>query len=74
MSQTTSPLWARVTGVLVTLFGLAFLLPGGWLAFIGGSPGYLLFGCGFLFSGVLLWRKRLAGVWIYLFTFVLCVI
>jgi quinoprotein glucose dehydrogenase len=58
----------------VLLFGLAFLLPGGWLAFIGGSPGYLLFGCGFLFSGVLLWRKRLAGVWIYLFTFVLCVI
>lgn len=64
--------WSFLTGLIVGLFGLAFLLLGGWLAVLGGSPWYLLFGVGFLLSGFLILRRRSAGIWLYLLTFLIC--
>lgn len=73
MSLFTSRIWSLITGWLVVLIGLGYLTLGGWLAWLGGTPWYLLFGAGFFISGVLLTRRRAAGVWLYLFTFLICV-
>lgn len=64
--------WSSVTGIVVGLFGLALLLLGGWLAALGGSPWYLLFGVGFLLSGLLILRRHPTGIWLYLLTFLIC--
>ncbi|MEM6049901.1 membrane-bound PQQ-dependent dehydrogenase, glucose/quinate/shikimate family [Erwinia sp. P7711] len=64
--------WSSITGIVVGLFGLAFLLLGGWLAALGGSPWYLLFGAGFLLSGLFILRRRAAGIWLYLLTYLIC--
>lgn len=73
MPQTTSRLWAVLTGSLVALVGLAYIILGGWLAYVGGPMVFILFGIGFLLSGVLLLRLRLSGVWLYLLVFLGCV-
>ncbi|MFO3904873.1 PQQ-binding-like beta-propeller repeat protein [Enterobacter hormaechei] len=73
MPQKTSRLWAVFTGSLVALVGLAYITLGGWLAYVGGPMVFILFGVGFLLSGVLLLRRRLSGVWLYLLVFLVCV-
>ena len=73
MPQTTSRLWAVLTGSLFALVGLAYIILGGWLAYVGGPVVFILFGVGFLLSGVLLLRRRLSGVWLYLLVFLGCV-
>lgn len=66
--------WPFITGLLVALIGLAYLGLGGWLASLGGTPWYLLFGAGFFISGILIAKRRAAGIWLYLIAFVICVV
>ncbi|URO01376.1 membrane-bound PQQ-dependent dehydrogenase, glucose/quinate/shikimate family [Leclercia adecarboxylata] len=72
MQQISSRLWAVLTGSLVALVGLAYIVLGGWLAFVGGTLIFLLLGVGFFISGVLLFRQRFSGVWLYLLMFLAC--
>ncbi len=58
--------WAyRAVGGLSILFGLAFLLGGGYLATLGGSWYFAIAGLAMLIAGALLWRGRPAGAWLY---------
>lgn len=61
-----------ITGLVVILLGITYLALGGWLAALGGTPWYLLFGIGFLISGIYLIRYRRAGIGLYLLTFIAC--
>lgn len=63
-----------ITGLVVTLAGLFFLIFGGWLLALGGSPYYLPAGLLFTLSGVLIIARRPAGFWLYLFAFVVTLI
>jgi quinoprotein glucose dehydrogenase len=74
VASTSLRFWPTLSGLLVSLFGLAYLILGGWLAFSGGTPWYLLFGIGFLISGIQLLRRRSSGIWLYLITFLICVV
>ncbi len=73
MSTSSFRFWPALTGVVVGVFGLAYLILGAWLAISGGTPWYLLFGGGFLISGIALFRRRQTGIWLYLVTFLMCV-
>ncbi|MCM5695280.1 MULTISPECIES: hypothetical protein [unclassified Leclercia] len=72
MPQITSRLWAVLTGLLVALVGIAYCVLGGWLAFVGGTFVFILLGVGFFISGILMFRQRLSGVWLYLLMFLAC--
>lgn len=52
------------------LVGACFAVGGLWLAKLGGSLYYVFAGGGCLVAGVLLWRRRRLGLWIYLTTLV----
>lgn len=53
----------------------AWLAGGGaWLVSLGGSWHYLLSGMATIAAGVLLWRARRLGLWVYLATFVATVV
>ena len=62
-------LMARTIGVLLALAGIALFVGGIWLVSLGGSPYYLLAGIALLASGVLIFMRRLLGVWIYIALF-----
>ncbi len=63
------PRWAgRLVGALAVLFGLAFLAGGITLATLGGSLYFAPAGLAMLVAGVLLWRGRTAGAWLYAVT------
>src|SRR5690606_12788739 len=64
----------RVLAVLFLLIGLTLTIGGAWLLSLGGSFYYLLAGLGLIASGVMLWRLRLLGAWIYVAVFVLTVL
>ncbi|KAB0492413.1 glucose/quinate/shikimate family membrane-bound PQQ-dependent dehydrogenase [Pseudomonas psychrophila] len=57
------PIWVAALGVLV--FGLLFVAGGGYLATLGGSLYFLLAGLGMVASSILLFKKRLAGAWLF---------
>ena len=57
------PIWVAALGVLV--FGLLFIAGGGYLATLGGSLYFLIAGLGMLVSAVLLFKRRLAGAWLF---------
>ncbi len=61
----------RALAVLLILIGLVLAIGGGWLLALGGSFYYLLAGLGLIASGVMLWRLKLLGAWIYIGVFVL---
>ncbi len=63
-----------LTGMVICLLGVTFLTLGGWLAALGGTPWYILFGVGFLLSGIYLIRYRSAGAGLYLLTFIACAV
>ena len=64
----------RLVALILVLSGLAELLGGGYLIALGGSWYYALAGAGTLAAGVLLWRGRLRGVFVYLIVFALTVV
>ena len=55
----------QVMAVLLILFGLALLVGGAMLVAAKGSAFYLLFGLGFIASGVLLWRELVQALTAY---------
>lgn len=64
----------RLLAGLFVLIGLILAGGGGWLISLGGSFYYLLAGLGLIASGVMLFRLRLVGAWIYIGVFVLTVL
>lgn len=64
--------WSFMTGLVTAVIGLAYLVLGVWLAALGGSPWYVLFGSGYLLSGIFIARRHASGIWLYLLTFLLC--
>ncbi|MDD3837123.1 MAG: membrane-bound PQQ-dependent dehydrogenase, glucose/quinate/shikimate family [Phenylobacterium sp.] len=64
-------LWAlRIVAALLGLIGLVLAIGGAWLAFIGGSPYYLLAGLGLCAAAFFLFKGRVLGVAIYAAVFV----
>ena len=62
--------WAGpAVGILLGLVGIVLSVGGLWLALLGGSLYYLLAGVALIASGVLLFRSRLAGLWLYVALF-----
>jgi len=57
------PICVAALGGLV--FGLLFIAGGGYLATLGGSLYFLIAGLGMLVSAVLLFKRRLAGAWLF---------
>lgn len=56
----------RFTAALLLLCGLSLAIPGLLLIALGGSPYYTVAGAGLAVSGILLWRARMAGAWLFL--------
>ncbi|BBC71973.1 glucose dehydrogenase [Altererythrobacter sp. B11] len=65
---------AMIVGALVALIGTVLTIGGGWLVILDGSPYYLLAGLAMLASGILLFRQRLLGGWVYIAVFAATVI
>jgi quinoprotein glucose dehydrogenase len=62
--------WATmILAVVMALAGLALAAGGAWLIVLGGSWYYALAGLGVLVSAILLMRRSVNGVWVYLVTF-----
>jgi quinoprotein glucose dehydrogenase len=57
-------------GILNIVLGFPLTVGGVWLIFLGGSWYYALAGAVFAVAGVLLVRRRMAGVWLYLAAYV----
>ncbi|MFC0204013.1 membrane-bound PQQ-dependent dehydrogenase, glucose/quinate/shikimate family [Novosphingobium soli] len=68
------PLSPLILGGVIAAIGVVLALGGAWLAVLGGSAYYLITGLAMLASGVLLFRRRMAGGWLYCAIFVLTVI
>lgn len=60
----------KVFAIIIALFGLAVAAGGIWLIVLGGSWYYLIAGAGMLLAGVLLFRLRMTGVWLYWAVFI----
>ena len=58
----------RIVGALSLLFGLYFLVTGGYLAMLGGSRYFAAAGIAMSIAGVLLYRGRPSGAWLYALT------
>ncbi|HET9865620.1 MAG TPA: PQQ-binding-like beta-propeller repeat protein, partial [Steroidobacteraceae bacterium] len=54
-----------ILGVFLILLGLPQIVGGAWLMAIGGSPYYLPAGVALVVAGVLVFRRRVLGAWIY---------
>jgi quinoprotein glucose dehydrogenase len=54
-----------VTGWVLVVLGALLGVGGAWLAFLGGSWAYIALGIWLLITGVLLARRRLAGLAVY---------
>lgn len=63
--------WATIAlAVVMGLFGLPIMLGGVWLITLGGSWYYAFAGLGLLVSAYFLFRQSMAGVSVYLLTFI----
>ncbi|MEG3150530.1 membrane-bound PQQ-dependent dehydrogenase, glucose/quinate/shikimate family [Sphingomonas sp. ZT3P38] len=59
--------WAAiVVGIVVSLIGAVLAIGGVWLMILGGSFYYVLTGIAMVAAGVLLFRQRMLGGWIYI--------
>lgn len=56
---------ACALGIVIAGIGAVLALGGAWLAFLGGSLYYVITGTAMVASGILLFRQRLAGAWLY---------
>lgn len=54
-----------VFAIVLVLIGAVLCAGGAWLAIIGGSVYYLLAGLALIATGILVWRRRRAAVWLY---------
>jgi len=63
-----APVWAApwIFAILLFLLGVALGWGGVELAVLGGSLYYVFTGIALIVAAVLLWRGRLAGMWVYL--------
>ena len=64
----------RIYATLLVLVGLAYAIPGALLTFLDGSPYYLGAGVLAIIAGILLWRGRQAGAWVYVALLVLTLV
>src|SRR5690606_33037460 len=63
--------WAAAAfGIILALIGLILIIGGAQLAMLGGSWYYLIAGAAMVVSGVLYFRGRLAGAWVYAAVFI----
>jgi quinoprotein glucose dehydrogenase len=60
---------ASMVGVLFAVVGIALTVGGAWLAWLGGSWYYFIAGILLLASGVLIFGRRMLGVWLYVALF-----
>ena len=61
--------WLAIIGVVILAAGLFFLAGGVRLAWLGGSPYFLIAGVALIVSGVLIVRRRLSGALVFGATF-----
>ena len=66
--------WAVAVGCLLVLLGALIGAGGTWLIAVGGSWYYLPAGIALLLSGALMIRRDMAGVWLYLATWIVTLI
>ncbi|QLG96790.1 membrane-bound PQQ-dependent dehydrogenase, glucose/quinate/shikimate family (plasmid) [Pseudomonas yamanorum] len=57
--------WDSLICLALVLSGIMLFLGGIQLALLGGSLYYLVGGAVLILSGVLLWRRRLSGAWVF---------
>ncbi len=58
-----------LAGIVIAVIGLPLLIGGVQLLSLGGSWYYLIAGIAIVLSGILVFRRNLAGVWLYVLTF-----
>jgi quinoprotein glucose dehydrogenase len=63
-----------IYAVIMVMLGLPLLIGGGYLVYLGGSVYYVIAGIGLIVAGILLFRGRMAGLWIYTLTFILTIV
>lgn len=59
------PLILMLTSLVLALTGLVLGLGGAWLVVLGGSLYYVITGLALLATAVLVWRGRVAALWLY---------
>jgi quinoprotein glucose dehydrogenase len=62
--------WTMFVGALLVLLGVLIGAGGAWLIALGGSWYYLPAGVALLVCGIFLLRRNIAGVWLYVLTWV----
>ncbi|TPI69605.1 membrane-bound PQQ-dependent dehydrogenase, glucose/quinate/shikimate family [Mesorhizobium sp. B3-1-3] len=60
--------WRALVGILLVVLGLLIGCGGAWLVALGGSWYYLPAGIALLLAGILLLAENMAGVWLYVLT------
>lgn len=60
--------WSALVGILLVILGLLIGGGGAWLIALGGSWYYLPAGAALLLAGILLLAGNMAGVWLYVLT------
>ncbi|WP_246683286.1 PQQ-binding-like beta-propeller repeat protein [Mesorhizobium sp. B2-8-3] len=60
--------WRALVGILLVVLGLLIGCGGAWLVALGGSWYYLPAGIALLLAGILLLAGNMAGVWLYVLT------
>jgi len=65
--------WAIFVGLVMIILGLPVLGGGVWLLTLGGTWYYSVAGVGLIASGILIARRQMAGVWLYLATWLVTI-
>lgn len=67
-------IWLMLVGIVTALAGLYFIGGGGWLVWLGGSGYFLIAGVLLLISGILLFRRHMAGALLFGVTLIFSII
>ncbi|KAA8734453.1 glucose/quinate/shikimate family membrane-bound PQQ-dependent dehydrogenase [Acinetobacter qingfengensis] len=73
-SGTLFKIWCFILGLALLITGLFFLVGGVKLVSLGGSWYFLIAGLLITLSSLFIFRKKIFGVWLYLFAFISTVI